>query len=58
MPNSDQTSCGIAFIDTVVAHTYCLPEADDVKAVFQRVYENMNEKNNFGKYIADIQNCW
>lgn len=37
---------------------YCLPEKDDVQAIFNQVYEQMNEKNNFAKYITDIQNCW
>lgn len=56
--NSHVSECPTAAFDTVVAGTYCLPEADDVKQIFEKIYNNMNEKNNFGKYMADIAQCW
>jgi len=58
MPNSNSPSCGQAAFDTTVVGQFCLPEKDDIKAIFKKVYESLNETNNFGKYMADIQNCW
>jgi hypothetical protein len=58
MPNSDVTECGTAFFDTTFYGSFCVPEADDVQAIFEQVYKAMNKENNIGKYISDIQNCW
>ena len=56
--NSHKTECPTSYFDSVAKFGYCLPEKDDVQAIFNQVYEQMNEKNNFAKYITDIQNCW
>jgi len=58
MINSDNEECPRAYFDTVALYTYCIPEKDDLKYIFENVYKQMNEKNNFGKYVADLQLCW
>jgi hypothetical protein len=58
MVNEGKTSCSTVIFDTVHKFQYCLPEKDDAKEMIQRIYESMNSKFNFGKYLTDIQNCW
>jgi solute carrier family 44 protein 1 (choline transporter-like protein) len=58
-PNSDsEWECPMSMFDTVPLHTYCMPESEDVMALFSQVYSQMDENNNFGKFINDLQNCW
>lgn len=47
-----------AVIDTKAQHHYCLPDGESVLEGVEQLFKMMNENNNFGQYMADIQNCW
>ena len=57
-PNSENPECKQMPYDTAPVYTYCLPEGDDMKELITEFYQQMNEKFNFGKYLADLQICW
>ena len=57
--NSDVTTCPTPYTwDTTANHLYCLPDGEDVAGLMRQVYESMDQQNDFGKYISDLQNCW
>jgi hypothetical protein len=37
---------------------YCLPTGESATKWITEIYEKMNEYNNFGQYVSDIQSCW
>lgn len=58
MINSENTECTTPVFDTAMVFHYCLPEGDDAKEFFDSLYQKMDDKFNFGSYIADLQLCW
>lgn len=38
--------------------TYCLPNKETAYDIFKKVYKELEESHNFGKYLAELQDCW
>ena len=52
------TDCPLSKYDTELLFGYCLPSRETAKDVLLIVSEELNSKANFGKYFAEITECW